>query len=423
MKLLLITPFPPAKAPEVDHAVYLCNKLAAAGVDVHVLTKKQSKTITDPRVTVHPDLGSWSWSSLPNLALRLRLYSPDVVMLMYLSWAYNSHPMMTFVPTVSKKILPRTRFVTLVESHYGVDPRRAYYGTSCLGMASRLDRWIYRAASRFTGLPARDFWADYGHGDLGTLLRDSDHLIVVSERIRKILMGRLPCVSSKTTVIPAPSLVRILPEDEGRVRRAGRESLGIAPEEFVLAYFGYTYPGKGVETLLRAFPLVNRGKQKLRLLLVGGSLNLGWKPRYTEELHELVSQLGIDQEVIWTGEYPAESDDASRYLRAADACVLPFDSGVCVHNSSFATAVTHGLPVITTRGDDLEKAFVDGENVLLCPPKDPEAMAGLIEILIDRPELQRRLRTGALAMAHEWFSWDKATERTIATCSGGAHYR
>src|SRR6266851_5715613 len=101
MKLLLIAPFPPTKAPEVDHAVYLCNKLAAAGVDVHVLTKKQSKSIIDPRVTVHPDLASWTWSSLPNLALRLRLYSPDVVMLIYLSWAYNSHPMMTFVPPVS----------------------------------------------------------------------------------------------------------------------------------------------------------------------------------------------------------------------------------------------------------------------------------------------------------------------------------
>jgi glycosyltransferase involved in cell wall biosynthesis len=423
MKLLLITPFPPTIAPEVDHAVCLCNKLAAAGVDVHVLTGKQSKTITYPRVTVHPDLGSWSWSSLPNLALRLRLCKPDVVMLMYLFWTYNSHPMMTFVPTVSKKLLPRTRFVTLFEDHWGVDPRNTFDGTSYVA-SSRLDRWIHSAVSRFSGLAAPDFSADadYGHGDLGTLLRDSDHLIVVSERERKILMARLPCVSSKSTVIPAPSLIRILPEDEGRVRRASRERLGIAPEEFVLAYFGYTYLGKGIETLLRALPLVSRGKQKVRLLLVGGTLKFS-KPRYTEELHELVTQLGIDQEVIWTGGYPAESDDASRYLRAADACVLPFDSGVSIHNSSLAAAVTHGMPVITTRGDDLEAAFVDGENVLLCPPKDPEAMARLIEILIDRPELQRRLRTGALAMAREWFSWDKAVERTIAACSRGGHYR
>jgi glycosyltransferase involved in cell wall biosynthesis len=422
MKLLLIAPFPPTKAPEVDHAVYLCNKLAAAGVDVHVLTKKQSKSIIHPRVTVHPDLASWSWYSLPNLALRLRLYAPDVVMLLYLGWAYNYHPMITFVPTISKKILPRTRFVTLVESHYGVDPRYTFDGCVIRGPSSRLDRRIYRAVSRFMGLRGRDFGANHRDGDLGTLLRDSDHLIVVSERIHKILMARLPCVSSKTTVIPTPPLIRILPEDEGRVRRAGRERLGIRPEEFVLGYFGYTYPGKGVETLLRAFSLVSRGIQKVRLLLVGGSLKMESNPRYTEELHELVTQLAIDEKVIWTGEYPAESDDASRHLRAADACVLPFDSGVCIHNSSFATAAAHGLPVITTRPDSLEEAFVDGENVLLCPPRDPEAMAALIEILINRPELQRRLHTGSLAMAQEWFSWDKSIERTIAACSGGRQH-
>jgi hypothetical protein len=151
MKLLLIAPFPPTKAPEVDHAVYLCKKLAAAGVDVHVLTKKQSKTIAYPGVTVHPDLGSWSWSSLPNLALRLKRCKPDVVMLLYLCWAYNSQPMMTFVPTVSKTILPRARFVTLVEDQWGVDPRYIFDGTSYVE-SSRLNQRIHSAVSRFTGL-------------------------------------------------------------------------------------------------------------------------------------------------------------------------------------------------------------------------------------------------------------------------------
>jgi glycosyltransferase involved in cell wall biosynthesis len=176
------------------------------------------------------------------------------------------------------------------------------------------------------------------------------------------------------------------------------------------------YPGKGVETLLKAYCLLRR-KEKLRLLLVGGTLKFEASPRYAQELRELATKLGIDREVIWSGEYPAESDDASRYLRAADACVLPFDRGVCIHNSSFAAAAAHGLPVITTRGKTLEGAFVDQGNVLLCPPGDPEALARLVEILLERPELQERLRTGALAMAREWFSWERATERTMAVCT------
>jgi glycosyltransferase involved in cell wall biosynthesis len=90
---------------------------------------------------------------------------------------------------------------------------------------------------------------------------------------------------------------------------------------------------------------------------------------------------------------------------------------VCIHNSSFAAAVAHGLPVLTTRGETLEGAFVDRENVLLCPPRDPEALARLIETFLEEPKLQERLRTGALAMAREWFSWERAIERTMAACT------
>src|SRR5262249_5863751 len=160
--------------------------------------------------------------------------------------AYNQHPMITFVPTLSKKILPRTRFVTLVESHYGADPRGVYNGTACVGSCSRLDRALYRSLARWIGLPPLDFAGPYREGELGTLLRYSDHLIVVSERVRDLLMRRCAKVAEKSTVIPAPPLVRILSDERGQVRQTWRATLGIAQDEFVLAYFGYMYPGKGV---------------------------------------------------------------------------------------------------------------------------------------------------------------------------------
>jgi glycosyltransferase involved in cell wall biosynthesis len=62
--------------------------------------------------------------------------------------------------------------------------------------------------------------------------------------------------------------------------------------------------------------------------------------------------------------------------------------------------------------------FTAQENVLLCPPKDPKALAAAIDSLISRPELRQRLRTGALELAHEWLSWDKAVKRTIAAFKG-----
>jgi glycosyltransferase involved in cell wall biosynthesis len=132
-------------------------------------------------------------------------------------------------------------------------------------------------------------------------------------------------------------------------------------------------------------------------------------------MRTLSKQLGLDDKIIWTGEYSWDSDVASLYLRAADIGILPFDRGVRLNNSSFAAMAAHGLPVITTQGALVESPFVHGKNVLLCRPRDPEGLRIAIETLIDSPQLREHLQIGALSLAHEWFSWENATKRTIAT--------
>src|SRR5262249_51996243 len=152
-----------------------------------------------------------------------------------------------------------------------------------------------------------------------------------------------------------------------------------------IAYFGYLYPGKGIETLFQAVsPL---GSRSFRLVLIGGANEVVLKemkrPDYVAELKELAGRLGISDKVSWSGYYPTESDRASLYLRGADACALPFDAGVYLNNSSFAAAAAHGLPIVTTRGEIVEAPFRDRENVLLTPPKDPQALSAAIERLME----------------------------------------
>jgi glycosyltransferase involved in cell wall biosynthesis len=77
-----------------------------------------------------------------------------------------------------------------------------------------------------------------------------------------------------------------------------------------------------------------------------------------------------------------------------------------MNNSTFAAAAAHGLPIISTRGKTLERFFLHGENVFLCPPRDPEAPAATIQTVTDRAELRGHLASGALKLAGEWFSWD-----------------
>lgn len=137
------------------------------------------------------------------------------------------------------------------------------------------------------------------------------------------------------------------------------------------------------------------------------------RPRYAEELQTLSEQLGVVDLVRFTGFCRSDSDVASLYLRGSDACVLPFDDGVMLHRSSVAAVAAHGLPIITTKGETLEPAFIDKQNVLLCSPSDPKSLAVAIHTLMIDSQLRQRLRTGAKELASEWFSWEGATQRTI----------
>jgi glycosyltransferase involved in cell wall biosynthesis len=307
---------------------------------------------------------------------------------------YNWHPMITVVPTISKALLPAATFVTQFENVF--PPPRS---TSLRVRAVR------------KGL---SLWLKFGA--FGTLLRDSDRLIVLSSHQLQTLSKRCPAVDSKSICIPPPPLV-FMSEDNGASRQRGRERLGVQPDDFLLVYFGYIYASKGVETLLEAFHRVASRRSQIRLIMVGGNVEFPSHISYGREMSALSKQLGIDDKVIWTGAYATETDEASVYLRAADVCVLPFNDGVRLNNSSFAAAAAHGLPIITTQGAMIEPPFMHQKNVFLCPPQNPEAMAAAIETLMDSPDLRRRLRIGALELAREWFSWESAIERTIATLS------
>jgi len=211
-------------------------------------------------------------------------------------------------------------------------------------------------------------------------------------------------------------------ETNGVARQRGRTILGIGLDNFVFAYFGYLYPGKGIETLLHALRAVAERRDHVRLVLIGDTNEVVLKrlnrPNYRLELKRLTKELGIEKNVIWTEYYPSDSDLASTYLRAADASVLPFEDGVMLNRSSFAGVVAHGLPTITTRPEKLEPPFKNGENVLLCEPRDPLALSTALTLVMDNYDLREQLSVGAQKLGNEWFSWESAVERTIESFCG-----
>ncbi|BCA54120.1 hypothetical protein W02_12600 [Nitrospira sp. KM1] len=400
MKVLVISAaYPPLHAGEATNAFFLCKQLANRNLDVHVLTTRGNIGTGDSGITVHAVMDTWSWSETSRLVAFLRQSAPDAILLMYLGLMYNFHPMVTFIPTIAKRLFPSVPFVTRFENVcLASDPSRG----SLLSRGFR--KWlVLQLAGKHD--------VSYSYG---TLLRDSDELILLCKQHRQYLQEEKTPIDGKAQLIPPPPnmLMCSLSDTD---RHDERKKLGINAEDFVIAFLGYIYPAKGVETLLRAVELLVRKNARAKLLFVGGrfGLDADGKDSYVQRMYDLAGQLGLKDNIIWTGSFKAEDEVGSRYLRTADAGVFTFVQGVQLNNSSFSSMAAHGLPMVATRGPWLDEAFVHKENVLLCEPNDPNALAAVLEELIGDEKLRDRLRIGALKLSSEWFSWDRATDRTI----------
>jgi glycosyltransferase involved in cell wall biosynthesis len=247
----------------------------------------------------------------------------------------------------------------------------------------------------------------------GTLLRDSDSIVVLSGAHEEVIEKVHPGVGRKCLLIPPPANM-CMSRDDRETRERGRKTLGAAPDDFLLSYIGFIYPGKGLDTLLRAFREVAKERPNVRLAMIGGSLGREFpdQPNYLERMQALAKELGVEDKVVWTGEYFWDREDASVYLRASDACVLPFENGVFLNNSSFSSAANHGLPVITTQ--PAERPFVHRRTVMLCPPQSPDALTTAIKDVMDDRTLRETLSEGSLALAREWYTWDAALAKTTS---------
>src|SRR3990170_1116608 len=116
MKVLIISAYPPDPAPEANHALHVSELLAKLGHSVHVVCKEGSIDSTRNGIVVHPIIQEWTWSNLPRLVRKLKECRPDVVLLIYIGWVFQHHPMITFLPTIAQSVLPRVPVVTQFEA-------------------------------------------------------------------------------------------------------------------------------------------------------------------------------------------------------------------------------------------------------------------------------------------------------------------
>jgi len=127
-----------------------------------------------------------------------------------------------------------------------------------------------------------------------------------------------------------------------------------------------------IETLVKAAPIVLKEVPETKFVIAG---------RGSEErkLRSLAESLGVSNNIKFIGFIP--NNELPQYLTSMDVYVSTSlsDAGIA---ASTAEAMACGLPVVITDVVDNRKWVVDGENGLLFPQKDSEALAKKILYLL-----------------------------------------
>ena len=158
---------------------------------------------------------------------------------------------------------------------------------------------------------------------------------------------------------------------------------------------------KGVIYLLKAMTLT---KQKVMLTIVdGGAPNRSSVPR-------LIDKLGLNGRVTFTGKIPIES--LIKLYSQNEIAVLP--SLYEGFGFPAAEAMACELPVITTTAGALPE--VVGEHMktgFLVPPRDPAAIAGGIDFLLENPDVRKKMGKNARKRVLEIFTWKNAAGELV----------
>lgn len=197
------------------------------------------------------------------------------------------------------------------------------------------------------------------------------------------------------------------PRDTSAVRRAW----DVPMHTLLLLTVGRNHPKKGFETIpCMAARLKNAGLDFV-WLVVGGA---------TERLQPAIDSAGVQGMVrpvrslgaLNTAMDPQRLqlpvDELIDLYAAADLFVLP--SRLEGFSRVLIEAMAAGLPVVTTDAPGCGEVFTHGDQGLVCPVGDTEAMSALVrELLVDE---QRRARMAGAARTHAArFDWDRVAEQ------------
>ncbi len=237
------------------------------------------------------------------------------------------------------------------------------------------------------------------YGQIDQAVRNTDHIIAVSERTRQDTINLLGVAERKITVIHEAANPIYRQVDAEEARRQVVDMYGL-DREYIL-FVSTIEPRKNLPGLLHAYrKMLDDYKRPEGLVLAGSP---GW---LSEEVYDTVETLNLDEHVRFLGRVPSEH---LVYLyNAARLLVHPsFYEGFGLPPLE---AMTCGTPTVVSDVSALPE--VVGDAAILIDPHDIDELTVSMWRALSDEKLRASLITKGLKRA-EMFSWTRAAQDTL----------
>jgi glycosyltransferase involved in cell wall biosynthesis len=202
----------------------------------------------------------------------------------------------------------------------------------------------------------------------------------------------------RSTFVVHPGAESAAPSSEER--SALRRQLSIPKGATVLGIVGRLQPWKGQHRFIEALGKLRSSGHDVHGLIIGGNA-YDLSPGYERELTRLVTELGLEQNVTFTGHVP----DARPYVSLMDVLVNASDPepfGIVL-----VEAMALGVPVVAVDSGGPAEIVEHEQSGLLVNSGDPRTLADAVERVVLDEELRRRLSRGGRERYTERFTAGK----------------
>lgn len=222
---------------------------------------------------------------------------------------------------------------------------------------------------------------------------DEDGLIVHTEMQKQALIERGKD-AEKIEVIP-----------HGAYSVFGsQEDVDIPPEPNSVLFFGNLVPPKGLDTLIKAIPLVKQEIPDIKLIIAGDG-------RLTSRSKSIIERHPESFEVH---NYFIPNEKVKHFFARAEIVAMPYrdQDGTKGHSGALATAFSFGKPVVSSSAGDFPRLVEESGCGIVVPPEDPEGLAEAIEQVLNDFEAKQHMSANSHRMA-EKLSWSNIARRHI----------